>query len=60
MKFTDAKYIKDVLYDKVDTISVTFENEVIHVPMDENNIHYAEILKQVADGDLTIEDADAD
>ena len=58
MKFTDAKYIKDVLYDKVDTISVTFENEVIHVPMDENNIHYAEILKQVEAKTLTIEDAD--
>ena len=58
MKFTDAKYIKDVLYDKVDTISVTFENEVIHVPMDENNIHYVEILKQVEAKTLTIEDAD--
>jgi len=58
MEFKDAKYIKDVLYDRVDTISVTFENEVIHVPMDKNNIHYAEILKQVADGDLTIADAD--
>ena len=58
MKFTDAKYIKDVLYDKVATISVTFENEVIHVPMDENNIHYAEILKQVEAKTLTIEDAD--
>jgi hypothetical protein len=58
MKFTDAKYIKDVLYDKVDTISVTFENEVIHVPMDENNIHYAEIMKQVKAKTLTIADAD--
>jgi len=26
--------------------------------MDEGNRHYAEILKQVADGDLTIADAD--
>jgi len=58
MKFTDAKYIKDVLYDKVDTISVTFENEVIHVPVDENNIHYAEIMKQVKAKTLTIADAD--
>ena len=28
------------------------------VPMDEDNIHYAEILRQVADGKLTIADAD--
>ena len=58
MEFKDAKYIKDVLYDRVDTISVTFQNEVIHVPMDENNIHYAEILKQVEAKTLTIADAD--
>ena len=28
------------------------------VPLDPDNMHYAEILKQVADGDLTIADAD--
>tara|TARA_B100001093_G_scaffold513554_1_gene585723 strand:+ start:1148 stop:1336 length:189 start_codon:yes stop_codon:yes gene_type:complete len=28
------------------------------IPIDENNRHYAEILKQVTDGDLTIADAD--
>jgi len=28
------------------------------VPMDTNNRHYAEILKQVADGDITIAEAD--
>ena len=28
------------------------------VPMDTNNRHYAEILKQVADGTITIADAD--
>ena len=28
------------------------------VPLDPENRHYAEILKQVADGDLTIADAD--
>ena len=28
------------------------------VPLDPNNSEYAEILKQVADGDLTIADAD--
>ena len=28
------------------------------VPLSESNRHYAEILKQVADGDITIEEAD--
>ena len=28
------------------------------VPMDENNTHYAEILKQVKEGTLTIKDAE--
>ena len=28
------------------------------VPLDTNNRHYAEILKQVAEGDITIADAD--
>ena len=28
------------------------------VPLDSSNSHYAEILKQVADGTLTIADAD--
>ena len=28
------------------------------IPLDEKNSQYAEILKQVADGDLTIADAD--
>ena len=31
---------------------------VMSVPMDADNRHYAEILKQVADGTLTIADAD--
>lgn len=59
MEFTNAKYIKDVIMDdKINVVSVSLNGDVIHVPMDENNMHYVEILKQVADGDLTIADAD--
>jgi len=32
--------------------------EIICVPLDPDNRHYAEILKQVEAGDLTIVDAD--
>ena len=37
---------------------VTSDNKVLGVPKDPANRHYAEILKQVADGTLTIADAD--
>jgi len=33
-------------------------NNVMTVPLDEGNRHYAEILKKVADGDITIAAAD--
>jgi len=39
-------------------IIATIDGITMSVPLDPNNRHYAEILKQVADGDLTIADAD--
>ena len=44
--------------DKIASISAKINGVDSEVPMDKDNIHYAEILKQVADGDLTIADAD--
>ena len=56
MNITNAKY---VAIDGVnDTIEVVIDGITMSVPMSENNMHYAEILKQVADGTLTIADAD--
>jgi hypothetical protein len=40
------------------SINVTIDGKVVSVPLDPTNRHYAEILKQVADGDITIADAD--
>ena len=40
------------------SINVTIDGKVVSVPLDPDNRHYAEILKQVADGDITIADAD--
>ena len=63
MKFKDAKYIKNDAGDNC-AVEITFldnNDKVIttsHVPIDENNIDYAEILKQVEDKTLTIADAD--
>ena len=57
MVITEARYTVDIdgnnvgVFCKIDDIET-------NIPMDEGNRHYAEILKQVADGDLTIADAD--
>ena len=59
--FNNAKYQKAPL-DNTDNNNTAIVVEVDSVqwtiPMDESNRHYVEILKQVADGDLTIADAD--
>ena len=43
---------------EITTLTATIDGEVIVIPKDPANRHYAEILKQVADGTLTIKDAD--
>ena len=40
------------------SIQATIDGTVMSVPLDPANRHYAEILKQVADGDITIAEAD--
>lgn len=63
MEIKNAKYQKQ--YD--DDMQVTGDNigiraqingQSVIVPLDPENTDYIEILKQVADGDLTIADAD--
>ena len=39
-------------------VRLTIDGDVMSVPLDPGNIHYAEILRQVAAGTLTIQDAD--
>lgn len=59
--FKNAKYQKAPLDNpdnKNTAIVVEIDSVQWTIPMDESNRHYAEILKQVADGDLTIADAD--
>ena len=58
MIITNSKYTKDTITDLNDGVDVTIDNVVMSVPMDTDNKHYAEILKQVADGTITIADAD--
>ena len=40
------------------SISATIDGAEVSIPLDPDNRHYAEILKQVADGDITIAEAD--
>ena len=69
MEVTTAKYVADK--DTGDNVSILVTNSTtvetdgngspqhtICVPLDPNNSDYAEILKQVAEGTLTIADAD--
>ena len=57
MNISNAQYIKDTA--SINTcIQATIDGKVMSIPLDPNNRHYAEILKQVKEGKLTIKDAD--
>ena len=44
---------------ELEVLLVTFNNNTVcYVPKNSDNRHYAEILKQVKEGTLTIKDAD--
>ena len=58
MIFESAKWDYDENAEKNVNVIVVMDGVEKTVPMDENNTHYAEILKQVANGTLTIRDAD--
>ena len=56
MNIKDAQYIKHD--DKNSVVKITVDETEMFVPIDPDNTHYAEILKQVKEGKLTIKDAD--
>jgi hypothetical protein len=58
MIITNAKYKADSQTNVNDSVKATIDGAEMFVPMDTANRHYAEILKQVADGDITIAEAD--
>ena len=56
MNITSAQYYA---VDGVnESITIVVDGQTLSVPLDPANRHYAEILRQVAAGDLTILDAD--
>ena len=57
MEIKNAQYQISTI-DKSKCIKATIDGLECFVPMVEDNIHYAEILKRVKEGTLTIKDAD--
>ena len=59
MNFKEVKYYKGTAPDSEELVKGTLLDEtVLYIPKDPNNRHYAEILRQVKEGKLTIKDAD--
>ena len=57
MNITSAQYI-ELVEGFSRTIKATIDGTEMFVPLDPANRHYAEILKQVKEGTLTIQDAE--
>lgn len=59
MNITSAQYLTDPLANNENVcIEVVIDGVSIAVPLDPANRHYAEIMRQVDEGTLTIQDAD--
>jgi len=57
MNITSAQYTKD-MNENQNGIKAEVDNTVVFIPLDPANRHYAEIMRQVDAGTLTIADAD--
>jgi len=58
MLIENAQYIQDPVTDIKTGVMATIDGKVIGVPLDPANRHYAEIMRQVEAGELTIADAE--
>jgi len=58
MEIKNAQYFKDPVEKVNVSINATIDGVEQGVPLDPANRHYAEILKQVKEGKLTIKAAD--
>ena len=57
MQITCAQYVADMTGSNT-SIRATIDGQEMSVPLDPANRHYAEILRQVEAGELTIQEAD--
>ena len=58
MNITSTQYQQIIIEGVNDSIQATIDGQEMSVPLDPANRHYAEILKQVEAGTLTVADAD--
>ena len=58
INITFAQYYQADIDDSPSSISVVVDGKEFNVPLDPANRHYAEILRQVEAGTLTIADAE--
>ena len=58
MNITSAQYMSDELISGNISIKATIDGQELFVPLDPANRHYAEIMRQVETGELTIQEAD--
>lgn len=56
MEITQAQYLR--IQENNAAIKVTIDDKEMFVPIDPNNSDYAEIMRQVNEGTLTIADAE--
>lgn len=58
MNITLAKYYQNPITGQNEIIKIVVNGITMDVPINSNNSDYAEIMRQVESGDLTIADAD--
>ena len=58
MNISNAQYWQDEHFGDNRGVIATIDGQEMSVPLDPANRHYAEILRQVAAGTLTVQDAD--
>jgi len=58
MNITSAQYYQSELDDSPSSIAAVIDGMEMNVPLDPANRHYAEIMRQVEAGTLTIAEAD--
>ena len=58
MNITDCKYMKTEIGAENVAIKATIDNVQMTIPLDPANTDYAEIMRQVDAGELTIEEAE--
>jgi hypothetical protein len=60
MNITSAQYMADSMTGTNACIKATIDGQELSVPLDPANRHYAEIMRQVEAGTLTIQPADGE